>query len=454
MNRKVLLVDNELKIIGHILKDTDWTIQVLITQQKNIPYKSNARVKKIYTHNDFLINRDLSNFKYEDFYSFWHAQLKVENCFNRRMVDYQLGKWSYYRGFALVKKIFEEQEIDFVIVKGLNHGWVYDRLITDMASQKGVNNYNIGAALWNTRTVYNNLTNKLVSINTVNNIDIEKSLFYELPPNNRIDSIKGFRGEIYKLGYKFFGTLGVNFINYIESFKQGKAKPEITVFAQIEKYLQLKGARKYLDSISVDLDINKKYICYAMHLEPEAAVSGMTEMDSQIAVIQMLASNLPQGWKLYVKEHPHQFLVNRSDELSSYIYSAGVFKTKRFYQEISKIKRVSFLKRDTNMKAVIMNCQAMATMTGTIAAEAVSYQKPVMVFAPDRTIYKLSRSFYNIFSYADCKNAIEKIVQQKKVRYEDFNDICKKYLIDFSDEFAGYKKAVKVIEADINSRDM
>lgn len=449
MNRKVLLVDNELKIIGHILKDTDWTIQVLITQQKNISYKNNARVKKIYTHSDFLINSDLSNFKYEDFYSFWHAQLKVENCFNRRMVDYQLGKWSYYRGFALVKKIFEEQEIDFVIVKGLNHGWVYDRLITDMASQKGINNYNVGAALWNTRTVYNNLTNKLVPINIVNNIDIEKSLFYELPKNNRINATKGFRGKIYKLSYKFFGTLGINLVKHVENFSLGKAKPEITVWSQIEKYLKLKKAKKYLDSIAVDLNINKNYICYAMHLEPEAAVAGMAEIDSQIAIIQMLASNLPQGWRLYVKEHPHQFLVNKSDELDGFIYSAGVFKTKRFYEEISKIKRVFFLKRETNMKNVIKNCRAMATMTGTIAAEVVSYRKPVMVFAPDRTIYKLSRGFYNISSYDDCKNAIEKIVQQKEVSYDDFNEICTKYLIDFSDEFVGYKKAVKVIEEDI-----
>ena len=451
MAKKILLVDNELKIIEHILQNTDWIIEVLITINKNVLYKRNARVKKIYTESDFWNNLDLKNFNFEDLYYFWHAQLKIENCFNRNLVDYQLGKWSYYRGFALVKRIFEEHEIDLVIVKGPNHGWIYDRLITDMASQKGINNYNVEVTLQYTRSIYNNLTNKLVPVHSSDSIDIEKARFYQLPKDNRIDSYKGFKGFMYKWTYKFFGELGVDLLDNIRNMDFSKDMFGRNIFTRIEKYMKLKYAKKYLDSIAVDLNTNKNYICYAIHLEPEAAVVGMAEMDSQIAVIQMLASSLPQGWTLYVKEHPHQFRLNKNESVYGYIYASGVFKTKYFYNEINKIKRVSFLKTETNSKKIIENCCAMATMTGTVAAECVSYNKPVLVFAPNRTVYNLSKGFYNISSYEDCKKAMEKIAMKEPVNYDDFEDICNKYLIDFTDETIGFKQSVKAIEADINS---
>lgn len=447
MPKKVLLVDNELKMIGHIIEHTDWIIEVLITTKKR-PGMKNERIRKVYIQNDFRQNNDLQNFVYEDFYSFWHAQLKVENCFNRELVDYQLGKWSYYRGFALVKKIFDENEIDFVIVKGLNHGWVYDRLITDMATNKGIDNYNVGDALEYTRSVYNNLSNKLVPVSE-STIAIENSLFYQLPQEIKSHPQKGLKGYIYRLSYKLFGTLGIEFVDDIFRRSFSKDILTTTIFEKIYEYRSFIRASRYYDSIAVDLDVHKNFICYAMQLEPEAAVAGMAEMDSQIAVIQMLASCLPTGWKLYVKEHPHQFSVNRSAMFKRDIYATGVFKSKRFYQEISKIKQVFFLKRETDMKKVIASCRAMATMTGSVAAEAVVYKKPVFVFAAERTVYKLARGFFNIASYDDCKRAMKKIFQNGDVEYTDFEEVCAKYLIDFTDETEGLRIAIKTIKEDI-----
>ncbi len=450
MQKKVLVVDYKLKVVNQILKNTDWIIEVLITTIDKVIHIKNERIKKVYTQDDFLQNNDLQNLVYEDFYSFWHAQLKIENGFNRRLVDYQLGKWSYYRGFALAKKIFEEHEIDLVIVRGLNHGWTYDRLITDMASNRGINNYNIEDALENTWSVYNNLTNKMILIED-NTIAIEKVLFYQLPQNIMPYSKEGFEGYLYRVAYKFFGTLGIEFMDYVFKGNYNKNILRTTIFERILGYRKFIQASKYFDSVAVDLDIHENYVCYAMQFEPEAAVSGKAEMDSQIAVIQMLASSLPRGWKLYVKEHPHQFCVNRNALFAGdvYIYASGAFKSKRFYQEINKIKRVTFLKKETDMKRVITHCRAMATMTGSVAAEVVSYRKPVLVFAAERTVFKLAKGFFNIASYEECKRAMMKIFQGDDVAYDDFEEVCAKYLIDISDEIAGCRIAVKAIQADI-----
>lgn len=450
MPKRILLVDNELKIVEHILKETDWIIEVLITIEKNNRYRRNARIKKIYSETDFFINADLRGLNFAELELFWHAQLKVENGYNRGLVDYQMGKWNYYRGYVLTKRIYDEHAIDAVIVKGHNHGYVYDRLIMEMATQRGITSYNIMVLLNSTRSVYNNIKKELVKVGSVNQIDLKKSLFYRVPQNNETTYDKSIWNNIYEIAYKMGGLLGIETVRCIRNHNLGENIYGVTVLEKIKQYIKIKNAQNYLKTIAVDLDIRKKYICYAMHLEPEAAVSGMAEMDSQIVVIQMLASCLPPGWKLYVKEHPHQFDVNTKSLLYGNLYGAGALKTKRFYEEINKIKNVSFLKKETDMKKIITNCQAMATMTGTIAAETATYGKPVLVFAPERTLYKMAKGFYNITSYDECKNAIGKIMNREQVCYDDFEEVCNKYLIDFSNESSGYQRAVEVIKADID----
>ena len=74
--KHILLVDNELKIIEHVLKNTNWIIEVLVTINKNNKYSNISRVKKIYTEEDFLKNDNLSGFEYNDLNYLWHAQLK------------------------------------------------------------------------------------------------------------------------------------------------------------------------------------------------------------------------------------------------------------------------------------------------------------------------------------------------------------------------------------------
>ena len=448
MSKKILLFDNELIITKQILKETDWVISVLITRDDNVRHVGNPRIKSLYAEDDFWNNFDLSSMDFEVLKSLWHAQLKIENCTNREIEDYQMGKWSYYRGFSLVKKIFDENEIDFVIVKGPNHGYVYDRLITDMATYLGVNNYNIETTIGaDKRTIYNNLKKYIVSVD--DGCDVEDVLF-KASDNKNTKGQRDYRG-IKSIIYKYFGLGGIELWNCFLKFDYTNNRFDISIWEKIAKYRKFKLAQKYYASQAVELDIDQKYICYALSIEPEAAVAGMAEMDSQIAAIGMLASSLPQGWKLYVKEHPGNRLINREWSFyGDYFYSAGVFKTKRFYKEIHRMKNVHFLKSDTNMRDIIKNSCAMATMIGTVSVESVQYNKPVLLFAPERTIYKYIDGYYCISSYSDCKKAIEDIAKQSKKRYGNFNEICKRYLIDFSDQVEGSKRAIKAIKNDMD----
>ncbi len=441
MPKKILLFDNELIMTEQILKHTDWVISVLITREDKRVRSS--RIKAVYLERDFWNNSDLSYLDFNVLNFFWFAQLKIENCTNREIADYQIGKWEYYRGFALVKKIFDENDIDFVIVKGPNHGYVYDRLITEMATYYKIASYNIETTVaGDKRTIYNNLKKSMVAIN--DDCDV-KDVLFQTVEKTKIKECKDYKG-IKSVIYKCFGLCGIELLNCCLNFNFITNKFNISIWEKIVNYTKFKKSEKYYNSHAVDLDISQKYICYALSIEPEASIAGMATMDSQIAAIGMLALNLPKGWKLYVKEHPANQLINRDWSFyGDYFYSAGVFKTKRFYEEILRMKNVFFLKSTTSMRDVMKNCCAMATMIGTVGVEAVEFNKPVLIFAPERTIYKYIDGYYCISSYDDCRKAIIDIGGQSKNRYHNFHEICKKYLVDFSDPKEGSRKAIRAI---------
>ena len=95
VKKHIVLVDNELKIIEHVIEETDWIVECLITINSKNKYSDNPRIKKIYAESDFLNNKCLKGFDYYDLNHLWHAQLRMENCFNRFLADYQIAKWNF-----------------------------------------------------------------------------------------------------------------------------------------------------------------------------------------------------------------------------------------------------------------------------------------------------------------------------------------------------------------------
>ena len=440
--KNVLLVDNELKLIEHVLKNTDWNVVVLITSVCPQKYKSNSRIKNVFEESKFWENDDLSYFDYNDLSELWFTQLRMENCYVRFSDDYQLAKWNFYRGYALVKRIFSEQRIDLAIIKGHNHGYSWDRLIVDYATKNGIESYNIEIMLNETRIIVDNLHNEILEHNQ-ENVCLENSLFYKEKLDNDINTSQ-FWGKIYKLAYKFWGEIGKDFVKCVRYKNLGKDKFGVSIIDRRRSLRSLNKTKQYFEQNAVEFDKNKKAICFAMHLEPEAVIAGRAMMDSQIVAIKMLAQNLPDDWILYIKEHPMQFSVNHTN-LYSYLYGENLYKTKKFYEEIVKTKNVYLLKLDSETKTIIKNCEAVASMSGTIIAEAIVYRKPVLVFSPERTIYKYVQDVFTIRSNEDCRNATKSIMYGFTPLYNNFTEICNKLLISFSDETSGYKCAINTI---------
>ena len=92
----------------------------------------------------------------------------------------------------------------------------------------------------------------------------------------------------------------------------------------------------------------------------------------QILMIETLAAALPEGWVLYVKEHPWQ-MWNNGLNYSSCRYPG-------YYKKISRLKNTFLVPIEANTFDLIKNCQAVATVTGTAGWEAVLRLKPAIVF--------------------------------------------------------------------------
>lgn len=448
--KKILLFALDNNIVDAILSETDWVIATLIVPMEMYKdyYTGSERIKKIYTRYDFHRNKDLSGLDFQELEKFSYAQLRSENFYLRFLSDYQLGKYDYYCGFTLARRIFEENVFDMVIVDGLNEGRPSDMLLTEMAKYRGIPTYNTDASLAWKACIYDNTAETMIPIQRDRIVSIKESLFYE----NRLEQLNPqvtyshpvLKSKIGRrlegLVYNLFGQVGVDACSCLYTLSNRRNTMGLTFVERYQLYRSGKKIKKWLENHTVSADLQKKFVLFALHYEPEASITGRGFMDSSLIAIQMLSQLLPTGWELYVKEHPDQFKIN---ERIAYGYPVARFKTKRFYEEIMRLPNVRLVHTNISSKLLMQKCQAVATIAGTILGEAVSLKKPILTFAPQRLIYRMLKEAYNITSYKDCAVAMQEIQSKQVVDYADWEEVCQRYLFDVTE--AGYKEAISTL---------
>lgn len=173
----------------------------------------------------------------------------------------------------------------------------------------------------------------------------------------------------------------------------------------------------FYKKISEYIDCNSagKYIYFALHMQPESTTSpiGGVFVD-QLLAIKMISFQLPKDWTLIVKEHPCQF---GNSKLFPNV------RTLDLYYELLKLKNVKIASQENDTYTLINYSQAVATITGTVAWEAMFKFKPCLFFG--HHIQESAPSSFVVRTNDDCKNAIEKLIEGKiNISKEDI----KKYL--------------------------
>lgn len=108
------------------------------------------------------------------------------------------------------------------------------------------------------------------------------------------------------------------------------------------------------------------YAIYPLNTEPEVALLAFGRpYRNQIETVRNLASALPVGWKLVVKEHPNAY----------------GYRTSGYYRKLKQIPNVLLAGPTADTGTLTDGAGLVALVYGTIGLEAIIKQKPVLIFS-------------------------------------------------------------------------
>ena len=146
-------------------------------------------------------------------------------------------------------------------------------------------------------------------------------------------------------------------------------------FVFIQNMVRMKRKRnlfiKY-KQVSAAFHITKPYIVFFLHMQPEASSLPMGySYVQQWLAIRALATALPTGWTLVIREHPYTFLWNANIES---------VRTMEFYESMRSLPNVALAPLEADPFDLIDECESVATLTGTVGIQSLCRGKPVIAF--------------------------------------------------------------------------
>lgn len=186
-----------------------------------------------------------------------------------------------------------------------------------------------------------------------------------------------------------------------ESFLQNPRRlPEYvnSLTNKIKRTIRHKKNKQAFELISKKITeyYNFSFGLYFLHHQPELTIeeTALYYMD-QVSTVRNIASCLPAGFVLLVKEHKTM---------------PGV-RAKSFYEEIKHIPNVVLVHDSVHAHELVKNCSYIFTLTGTIALEGIMYNKPVYIFGD---------IFYNKFKgvrYVTSFFQLKELLQENKFEF-------------------------------------
>ena len=151
---------------------------------------------------------------------------------------------------------------------------------------------------------------------------------------------------------------------------------EGNIYQHERMILKANKYKKYLqqtyESLTTAPNYKEQYVVHFLHYQPEATTcpGGDIFVDQRLCV-EVLLKNLPSNYKIYVKEHPSQFM-------RFMIGHTG--RMRDLYDDLIKNDRVKLISTKIDSFELIKHAKAVSTITGTVGWEAMVRHKPVIAF--------------------------------------------------------------------------
>lgn len=195
----------------------------------------------------------------------------------------------------------------------------------------------------------------------------------------------------FKNGYKYdFNDLKHNFGNILKSRHSHINPYQITFFTRKKMISKRKSnlLNHFKKNIS-EINFNQDYVYFGLHYEHERTTNPDGEkFHDQLAAIIKLRSVLNPNIKIFVKEHPSQFMLEKGHLGRSPI----------FYNNLKNISGVRIVNTKINTLKLIKNSIFVATITGSLALEAAILGKKSIIFA--ETWYSGCPNVFNFSNFS------------------------------------------------------
>lgn len=158
---------------------------------------------------------------------------------------------------------------------------------------------------------------------------------------------------------------------------------------------------------------------YPLHLEPEAVVLYWADgiYSNQVKLIENIASQLPPGIMLYVKDHPH-------------LYG---YRDVSDYKCIQNIPNVKLLAPHLPGKKIVNDSKGVITLNGTAGLEALLLNKQIITFGS--AFYNLSSRVSYVRNIKDFRTVIYDL---NGINYEDDDELNKFVLAYLNSHKVGF----------------
>ena len=172
--------------------------------------------------------------------------------------------------------------------------------------------------------------------------------------------------------YLFGRTADVTIIGHCAYDKRADRKYEESEGNIYRHERMLLKVNKYKDQLKKEPNYDEPFVVLFLHYQPEAnsCPGGDIFVDQRLCV-ELLLKYLPKTWKVYVKEHPHQFIRYRIGHTS---------RMRDLYDDLVKNERVKLIATEEDTFELIKHAKAVSTITGTVGWEAMVRHKPVIAF--------------------------------------------------------------------------
>jgi len=191
--------------------------------------------------------------------------------------------------------------------------------------------------------------------------------------------------------------------------------------------------------------INKKYIFFALHYQPEetSCPTGGCYSD-QLLIIEILNSFLDSDIDIVVKEHKTQFFPYLEGEAGRDLY---------FYKRLSGIsKRVKLVSINEDPFRLIDGAIATVTISGTIGWESVIRGTPSIIFG--RAWYEDMPGVYKVKSLEDLISVWQNLIHEKNniflQKIMDYHRALQHFLID-APHYKGRNHIERSVEESANN---